>query len=298
MTPASPAVPTQRSNRWVRYLAGGVVVLLLVVGVLGAYEWHRMHTLPPVKDAFPVKFTEPPPGPKAPSTAGLGFEVGRTHLAEAQARLNSLGINCRDTGPRALVELSRQNKRVEIQLAEEKKAHGETVAAVTGASMLFHRSKMESNPQVRLSCDEVDASKLDARTTRQPYAARVLLIWDSADLPLRYASASQALPTFAEAEAAFQSAEKAVETRLGRPGEGKNLTDLTSKGFPTFAQTKKAWKYSDFSASVKAQNLGGRGIQIEEVYEVPWPIRTDAPTLPPTPGAATPPADAALDGGP
>jgi hypothetical protein len=297
MTPASPAVPAQRSYRWVRYLAGGAGVLLLVVAALGAYEWHRMHTRPPVTDAFPVKFTEPAPGPKAPSTAGLGFEVGRTHLAEAQARLNSLGINCRDTSPRALVELSRQNKRFEIQAAEEKKAHGETVAAVTGASMLFHRSKMESNPQVRLSCDEVDASKLDARTTRQPYAARILLIWDSAELPLRYASASQALPTFAEAEAAFQSAEKAVETRLGHPGEGKDLTELTSKGFPTFAQTKKAWKYPDYSAAVKAQNLGGRGIQVEEVYEVPWPIRSDAPSLPPTPGSSSPPVDVPTDAG-
>src|SRR5262245_21185617 len=95
-------------------------------------------------------FTEPGGGPHAPSSEGFGVAVGRMTVTEAEGRLKALGLDCKHTSIRALLREMREKKLAEI---EEKKARGEDVDAVSGAS-LTRPSPRERNPQVRLSCED------------------------------------------------------------------------------------------------------------------------------------------------
>lgn len=271
------ATPNPKRRLLLRVLGALVGLAVLVVAGFAIHGWWRKTHLPPVVDEFPVKFIDPPAGARAPNTEALGFHVGVDLLPAVQARLTAAGIACHDTGPRAMVATQRENKRLEVERAEQAKARGETVAAVTGASMLWRRSKMETNPQIRLVCDGFKPSFFADRERPIPAESRLLLIFDGPTLPLRHVSLGRTLPKELIA-AEFELARADHERRFGAMTKGAKAGEgMPVEQFPPFYSQPWEWSWADATARITVMGLGKKGMQLEEVFEVPWPVRSDAP---------------------
>lgn len=263
-----------------------VVVLLsaglIAAGGAGAWWWRQRAA----DEVVLPEFSELGPGPRAPAIAALGLKVGQSSLAEVEAYAKAHGLTCHDTSARALMKAMREKRRAEAAQPSEK---GEGVDAVSKASS-GKRSPMEKNPQVRLSCEGTASARLDDRT-RAPGTGRVLFIFDSPSHPLRHVSYRRLHRSLAEG---FTDAEETYGSwteRLGPPKEASRPFPAPQEGddltavVPGYEPFHYRWAWSDLHVTVTLTNYQKRGIDVYEAVEVPWPLRADAPTLPPVPPA-------------
>lgn len=253
---------------------------LVIAGVVGYYFYKKHQSQ---KDLLPT-FTEIPVGTRAPASAYsafFGVQIGKSTYNDVKQLLEKQGLTCEDTSARALMENMREKKLQEI---EEKKARGEEDAASTGASWLHHKSRLERNPQVRLTCHDTPSSKL-GDTERVPAVGRWLFVFDSLEYPLRHVSYRR---SHADADAAIVDFTKTLErlsSILGEPisknGEIPAMpNDGSARKLPLFRPYKRSWGFSDLKVEASLTNFNKRGIDVYEAVEVPWPVRADAPTLP------------------
>jgi hypothetical protein len=242
------------------------VVTLIAAGAYGYYRHRRARATAPLLPTF----TEPGPGPRAPDTRGLGFEVGRSQPARAQARTAELGLTCKDTSMRAIIKARREKLIAET---EAKKARGQ-VDAVSSASLL-RPSKRERNPQVRWSCEGTPAEKLGDRVRRGP-PGRLLLVFDSPDHPLRHVSFQQNFFVADEAVTAAREAISDIGKRLGKPTSETAPLPASGEALGKMMPVTHTWSFPDLRAKVTLLNLG-RYVMVNETVEVPWPVRSDAP---------------------
>jgi hypothetical protein len=259
-----------RPRRWLVWLSGVAGVCVLVLG----YGFYRMHARRQIKDQLP-SFTEPGPGPRAPSSSALGFVVGSSSLASVQQALARAGLTCADTSMRALMQQGRDEIRRQMQARE---ARGEDPDSVTGASRVDYRSPKEANPQVRLACDGVPSRKLEGGQ-RVPSRGRLLLVFDSPAHPLRHVSFER---TFSSADIASALADLDT-TRARLAAVFGNATagvpvDTDTRDLPWLSPRETRWHFVDLQVKASAINYGPRGVVVSEVVEVPWPVRSDAPT--------------------
>jgi len=205
-----------------------------------------------------------------------------------QTLIDRQEVTCHDTSARALMKQMREKKIAEI---EAKKAKGEEVDAVSGASVLHKKSPKERNPQVRLSCEDVRAASLTDRA-RPPAKGRLLYIFDSPDHPLRHVSYRRVHRDPKAALADVSSALEALTALYGPPLTSSGPLPVASEGidpaliFPLLKTLKYEWRYADLLVQLTALNFGKRGIDVLESIEVPWPVRSDAPALPALPASA------------
>lgn len=252
-------------TRGARRAVYGLLVVGLAAGAYG-YSRHRARS----RFQAPV-FVAAPPGPRAPSTDLLGLRIGSSRRRDAQVALSGWGLACADRSMRALMNELRDKKRAELQRAE---ANG-AADAVTGASILTHRSARDDNPQVRLSCEDTPSEKLRDRA-RSPSRGRVLLVFDDEDAPLRHVSYQRSHATWNVALADYAATRDALAARFGASRETGAPVNADPP-LPKYAEHTAHFRFADFEAKVTVANLGGRGYSVAESAEVPWPIRADAP---------------------
>jgi hypothetical protein len=248
----------------------GLLGLLAVVGLaVGGFAFHG-YRRGRIVDVLPA-FTEPASGPRAPTSHAFGFAVGAETLVAAESRLRASGVACVDRSIRALMKSAREEKQREIEAA---KARGEGVDSVAGASAVHRRSPKEANPQVRLTCDETPPHTLLDRQ-RPPGKGRLILVWDSAQHPLRHASFERTYATTSMAAALtdYIATRRALAAIFGPPVHDTAEPD----SLPWLAPVETRWAFADLQVRVTALNYGPRGIVLSEVVEVPWPVRPDAP---------------------
>jgi hypothetical protein len=249
-------------------ILGAGVFALLVGAVAGGFFAHRLREaaldavfLPPARD--------PPTGPRAPTSAAFGAVVGRSSLAQVQALLARRGLDCPDTGARALLGQARAAKQAELA---ESRRRGLPVDTVSGASVASRRSTMERNPQVRLRCEGIDAAVLSDRP-RAPSVGRLLFVFDSPDRPLRHASFQR---SFADVASALPEVAAAVASN--RRALGPASRSPAVDGLPWLAPVEHQWSFADLLVKVTALNFG-KQVSLTEVVEVPLPLRADAPAV-------------------
>lgn len=245
----------------------GVVALLLVVaafGIRGYMVWDR------TRDVLPA-FAPIPDGPRAPPLSLLGLTPGQSTLAEVQALTSSLGVTCRDTSMRGLMQAGRDEAHRKIA---EAKARGEDPDTVSGASRAGYYSKKEQNPQIQWACDDVDLGRLPAAAMPSEPKADLVFVFDSADLPLRYITVSRKFMSQAAALAARTEAlARYVALGPSTTSMGEPDLDPTHKIFERLRLVTRAWEYADRRVTVTVMNFGPtRGIDVRETLEIPWPI--------------------------
>lgn len=243
---------------------GAVVVLLVVAafGVRGYMVWEQGQDLLPT-------FMPVPDGPRAPKNSFLGLEVRKTTLPEAETVYRGVGANCLNSSMRALMEAKR--KTVQKAMADAKE-RGEDPDTVSGASLANYRSKKERNPQIRLACEHVPLNAFNDRERAPGEDLYWLIIFDSAEHPLRHTSVSRRLQDTAVAAEEWRSAVEAMTRRFGAPTK---LKDLPGSGdpFPMGVPFTASWDFADIHAEVNAF-LVGKEVRFTEKVEVPWPIST------------------------
>jgi hypothetical protein len=260
---ATPA--RSRARKWALAVGG----TLLAGGAAIGYWHHRTEAA--ARYAAPV-FVEAPAGPRAPGSELLGVRVGVSVAREVRARMSSWGVVCADRSVRTMMAELRDRKRQELRLA---KARGQA-DAVTGASILAHRTAQDDNPQLRLSCDDTPSSRLADRA-RPPSTGRALFVFDTDALPARHASYERSHTSWGDAVGDFTDTRAAFKARFGEPGAERAAPALPGEPLPRYERRFAEWHYADLSVRVSVSNLGGRGFSVSEVVEVPWPIRADAP---------------------
>ena len=227
----------------------------------------------------PLQFRDPPPGPRAPTARVMGVDLGATTYADAQALIQRRGLECKDTSVRALMDAKRQ--------AELDKARERGEDAVSSASWM-KKSKREANPQVRYTCPNVDSAALGDRP-RPPAVGRWLLVFDSAEHPLRHVSYQRTFDDHARALADFEDAVAALTAAFGEPtsrqGELPRPDQAGVVLFPQARPIEVRWEYADLVARVSALSLSRRKITVSERIEVPHGVRPDAPARPVAPAA-------------
>lgn len=266
------ASPTPRRRR--ALVLGGGVSILVVAGI-GGWLWSkRPRELPPLQTDLP-DFVEPSEAlPRAPSSQAFGVAVGVIDVEQLDRHLHELGVVCDDTGVRAIVERMRASKTAELAQADDPDA-------VSGASILWRRSKKENNPQVRLSCEVASIQAIDPTRGASP-KGRALFVFDSPEHPLRHASMRRNHATRGSAVADLQAALAVHRARLGEP-------TLTRGGVPEFEEElldrlepiAVQWRYADLLVEVTLHDFG-KTISVDERVEVPWPVESDAPARPRT----------------
>ncbi len=224
-----------------------------------------------LKDELP-EFKAPGDGPKAPVRTGFAVEVGKHTVADVKALTAGWGLDCKNTSMRAMMEQVRERKRQEIA---DKRAKGESLDGISGASALNKRSKREKNPQVRWTCNKIPANKLKDRN-RGAVEGRLLFVFDSESIPLRHVSYRRAHTDVAAAAKDFMDTTAAL-TRLY--GEPSHVTDNAPKAgpdgqipeLPKMRPVNVEWTFADLAIKVSALRVGKR-VTLSEAIEVPWPV--------------------------
>jgi len=259
-----------RRRRW-----GVALVLVLATGgVLAGYGFRRYKQHQAAKYVPPV-FTEPGPGPRAPTAEWLGGKVGFSRHGAVESTTASWSLACSDRGSRALMKEIRDKKREEVARAE---ARGEP-DTVTGASILARHTARDDNPQIRWSCGGVTSEKLRDRE-RPTSSGRLLFVFDDDRAPLRHASYQRNHDDWREALRDYADSRGAMSLKFGSATESGTLPIVElSDDVPLtkYARREAMWRFSDVVARVSIVNLGGHGYSVSEIVEVPWPVRADAP---------------------
>jgi hypothetical protein len=252
-----------------------VVTALLVGGLaLAAFAVRRFMIWEKTRDVLPA-FSPVPLGPRAPfSPSLLGHSPGRSTLAAIQAQTALLGWPCRDTSMRGLMQAGRAEARARVEAA---RARGDDPDTVAGASRAGYYSKKEQNPQVQWTCEDVDVALLPAG---EAYAGgppgTVVFVFDSGTHPLRHIMVSRRFQSQREAVRAREEA-LARHAALGAPTSsiGSPELDPNKKAFERLRLVATEWSFADRRVVVSVMNGGpGRGIDVRELVEVPWPVST------------------------
>jgi hypothetical protein len=251
-------------------LVAALTIALLTAAAWASWSYRRMADA--ALDArFAFRFSEPPAGPRAPRSEAFGARVGQSSLKDVQQLLGRMQVECPDTSPRAMIARSRAAR---LRAQEERKRKGLPPDAVSAASSGNRRSLMERNPQIRISCEGLPTSRLSDRP-RAPSEGRLLLVFDSAEHPLRHISYQRTVADPAVARVELDSAVTAYQHHYGPPHRQPKL-DPT--GLPWLAPVEYEWTFSDLTVRLSALNFGGqRGTMLTELIEVPLPIRPSAP---------------------
>lgn len=233
-------------------------------------------------------FKDPPSGPRAPTYAAFGVNVGFAKFDEVDKLVHSLGLDCGDTSIRAMMDRRREK---ELKRLDEAKARGED--AVTAASWVNRRSKREANPQVRFSCPKIPADRLTDRA-RLPSTGRLLYVFDAVDYPLRHASYQRTHQDQAAALADFEETLAALTKTYGPPTTSPKqaLPTRDQSGaveFPSAVNYEATWEYADLIVRTNVLRYG-KLVTVGERVEVPHGLRPDAPAV--GPGATTTPPPA------
>jgi hypothetical protein len=254
-----------------------------------------MKGLPQIPEPVLPTFTDPPEGPRTPAAKALGFEIGVTTHAQALEFAAKNNLTCRDTSSRAMF-VSIYNKYKEKGAAgmhgmhgdmknphgDVKNPHGDAAnphaapgedMKKTGGHAHGDYTEMAKNPQIRLSCEPA-ASTAFADRERPAAEGRLLLIFDSEQHPLRLVSFSRQHKDSAVATTDFEAALKAAEAVYGKPTESEG--EVPKGGLQGFASVRRAWKFADFTVVITGNALGASGIQVDERFDVPTPVRVDA----------------------
>lgn len=260
-------------RRWQKVSVGVVGTFGVLLAAAYGYHRYRMAKMMELVDELPT-FTEPASGAKAPTARAFDFELGASQLSDVQSALATLSLNCADTSMRSMMDAARDAKRKEI---EDAKASGAGADSVTGASMIYRRSRKERNPQVRLSCIDATADKLKDRPRQG--TGRLLLIFDSAQHPLRHVSYTRSFAPSDDstARSEFLAASASMTKSYGPPA--KALSDEVKLPLARYQSYSLDWNFSDVRASLRLMNMGNGSLSLDETIEVPWPVRADAPQL-------------------
>lgn len=255
----------------------GLVVLGLVVlslALLGGWAWSkRARELPPLETLLP-EFEQPDPQlERAPSSMALGVEVGVVSLEALLRELETRALACDDTGIRASVERLREYKRRQLAEAADPDA-------VSGASILYRRSKKERNPQIRLACsvDSLAQVEPSAGAGRPRVPGRALFVFDSPAYPLRHASLRRTYQTGEAAALDLRETASRFEAIYGEPSSRRGTIPLPGDAPAKLEPIRLEWRYADLLVQVSATSFG-KLTSVDERVEVPWPIRSDAPQL-------------------
>jgi hypothetical protein len=261
-------------KRNVRRLVGAAVAVAAVLGgIRAAMVWNNHREVLPT-------FVAVPEGARAPAFELGGVSPGATSLAQVQQQTQALGWTCSDTSMRGLMQLGRT--QVQHKMAEAA-ARGDDPDTVSGASRAHYVSKKERNPQVQWNCEDVDLGQLGQGLGGGEHG-NALFIFDSPRHPLRvvtlsrkYFSQQAALTAFDAARGRF--AALGASTRQGEP----NRTRAEAKVFARSMPVSETWRFADRQGQVAALNMGPkRGIDVREVWEVPWPVTVGEPLDPKT----------------
>jgi hypothetical protein len=203
-------------------------------------------------------------------------KVGFSTLDEVKALLAEKKITCDDQSPMAMIEKIIAKYMTE---AKEKQARGETVdmAKYEQYAAMYRQS---TNPQVRMSCEELPSSVLTDRA-RPEAKGRWLFVFDDAKAPLRLVSYQRMHTDPKLALSDFEGSVQSFGKLFGK--ETKSMGDIPDAKAPEFKKLipiKREWGFSDVQAKVVAINMGSRGVDVSEVVEVPWPVRPNAPADP------------------
>ncbi|MFV8750748.1 hypothetical protein ACNOYE_09375 [Nannocystaceae bacterium ST9] len=253
---------------------------LVVLGLLGGWLWSkRPRELPPLETELP-EFVEPSETlPRAPTSEGLGVMIGVIDIEQLDRHLSELGVACDDTGVRAIVQNLRDKKKAELAAADDPDA-------VSGASIVWRRSKKEKNPQVRLSCEVASIQAIDPTRGPSP-EGRALFVFDSPDHPLRHASLRRNHPgtgptTRAAALRDLQAAIAVYRARFGEPSSTRGaLPEFDEELLDRLTPIAVQWRYADLLVEVTLTDFG-KMVSVDERIEVPWPVESDAPARPRT----------------
>lgn len=250
-----------RSKRIKLGIVVGVGALALTL--VGTWAWSkRPRELPPLETVLP-EFEQPDPDmARAPSSAAFGVEVGAVTLDALLTELDARGIDCEDTGMRASMKRLREYKREQLEDADDPDA-------VSGASILYRRSKKERNPQIRLAC-EVD-SLAAIEPGRPRVAGRALFVFDSPEHPLRHASLRRSYQTSEAAMLDLRESVARYEAIYGEPSSRRGTIPLAGDAPAKPEAIRVQWRYADLLVQVSATSFG-KLISIDERVEVPWPI--------------------------
>ena len=260
-----------------RALVVGIVTILCASAGWYAY---RVLSRPTPEELWELpEFSEPGPGPRAPRADALNVTLGVTTLDEVQALIAARGVSCSDTSMRALIQARRAKQEAEAE------AKGEADDATSSASKRPGGSPSERNPQVRLSCTDVEARTLGDR--ERPHAVgRWLFIFDSPKHPLRHVSyrrmhrsQTPALKDATSAVAALTDAYGPPTVVTPEPGLPP-VPAVGAAAVPRLVPFKVQWDYADLLVQVTLLNFGARGVDVLESVEVPWPVRAEAPARP------------------
>jgi len=260
-------------KRRVRHLLLGALLVTVVIPLGAGAVRGMLRSRGELKDVLPA-FIDPPPGRRAPRVNAFGLTVGKSTLTEVQRVVAKAGLDCPDTSMRALMQKMRAEKKREI---EERKARGQDVDGISGASTVDKRSPKEANPQVRLACSDVPSSVLSDRP-RPASAGRLLLVFDSPKHPLRHVSFERIFGAGSESDAVadLQDAARALDLTLG-PASSESPRDIDGlTALAWLSPAEAEWRYSDLNVRVSAINYGPRGTVVSEIVEIPWPVRADA----------------------
>jgi hypothetical protein len=183
-----------------------------------------------------------------------------------------------------MMQQYREAKRVKVERA---KREGKGLDAVTGASSLWHKTKREKNPQLRLSYENTPAATL-SDTQRTPSKGRLLLVFDSPDHSLRHVSYQRTMSDSA-AVARDLLARAASLGRSFAPGGApsrdwpklQRLVAAVDAGgppppLPLLTPFTMEWRFPAGKVRSSAIRYEGRGTVVSETIEVPWPIRAAA----------------------
>ncbi len=266
-----------------------VLIALLLAGLaVGGWWYGKVARQRAIEASWILpEFTEPGNGARAPHSRAMGVEVGISTLEDVQEHLEALGLRCKDTSMRAMIQDARAQKMEEA--AEQAEARGEVpeegVDAISSASMQ-KMSKREANPQVRLSCTGVVGSRLEDRERTSTAVGRWLFVFDSPRHPLRHVSFRRMAKEPAAALEDAHAALAAMEATWGPPTETVDapLPERGSSeeraGFAPLKPYRHTWLWEDLKVELSALDFGKRGVDVNELFEVPWPVRADAPARP------------------
>ncbi len=263
-----------------RWIVAGLLVTLAGAG--GWTAW-RLLSRPSPEDLWELPAFEPPPaGPRAPTTELLGVRVGFTTFDELAALLAARGVACEDTSKAAIINRMKAKRATE---AEARAAAGEPdpeVDGKSGATAKGGKAPGANNPQIRLRCKGVPSDRLGDRA-RPAVSGRWLFVFDSPKHPLRHVSYRRQLKDRDLAVADYWSALDAAKMALGEPSEVPEALPPRpgAAGGPVklgpYRPHKVVWRFSDAEAQVNLVDYGGRGADVLEQLEVPWPLVADAP---------------------